>query len=47
MFTYREKECTSQWAAVGAEGKGERESQADSRPSTETDMGLELTTLRS
>ena len=29
------------------EGEGERESQADSMPSTEPDVGLDLTTLRS
>ena len=34
-------------AGGGAEGEGERESQADSPLSMEPDMGLDLTTLKS
>lgn len=30
----------------GADGEGERESQADATPSTEPDVGLDLTTQR-
>ena len=43
----RESECVHTRAGGGAEGKGDRESQAGSTPSTEPDTGLNLASLRS
>ena len=42
-----ERESEREWAWAGWRAEGERESQADSVPSTEPNAGLHLTTLRS
>ena len=46
-FVLRERERERENMIGRAEGEGEREFQADSTPSTELSVGLDLTTLRS